>query len=302
MSSSSGTSTLVTGATGFIGRALINALLARGEPVIALSRRPVGSESNEPGVTWRVCDLLSPEALPTAFAGVRVAYYLVHSMGSGRSGYRQLEHRSAEAFVAAAAAADVERIVYLGGPAPPGRPSEHLRSRLEVGEILRSGPVPAVELRASMVIGNGSASWRIVRDLAMRLPIMVLPRWLSSRTRPVALTDVITALIGAARLPLEQSAWFDVPGPDTVSGQQILERIAAIRGRRFLAVKVPLLTPQLSALWLKLVTRADFSVARELVQGLKDDLLPKDDRIWGLIGHTHLLSFDDAARRALASE
>jgi uncharacterized protein YbjT (DUF2867 family) len=153
-----------------------------------------------------------------------------------------------------------------------------------------------------MVIGNGSASWRIVRDLAMRLPIMVLPRWLASRTRPVALADVITALIGAGRLPLERSEWFDLPGPDTVSGQQILERIAAIRGRRFLAIKVPLLTPQLSALWLRLVTRTDFALARELVQGLKEDLLPKDDRIWGLLGHTQLLSFDEAARNALASE
>jgi len=302
MNSSTGTATLVTGATGFVGRALVQALVTREEPVIALSRRPVGSQSSDRRVTWRTCDLLDPETLPGAFAGVRVAYYLVHSMGGGQAGYRALERRSAESFVAAAASAGVERIVYLGGPAPPGRPSEHLRSRLEVGEILRSGPVLAVELRAAMVIGNGSASWRIVRDLAMRLPIMVLPRWLASRTRPVALADVIAALVGAARLPLEHSTWFDLPGPDTVSGQQILERIAAIRGRRFLAIKVPFLTPQLSALWLKLVTRTDFALARELVQGLKDDLLPEDDRIWALLGHTQLLSFDEAARRALASE
>ena len=299
---STGTATLVTGATGFIGRALVQALVAHGEPVVALSRRPVSLGSAERGITWRVGDLLDPETLPDALVGVRVAYYLVHSMGSGQDGYRALERRSAEAFVAAAATAGVERIVYLGGPAPPGRPSEHLRSRLEVGEVLRSGPVLAVELRAAMVIGNGSASWRIVRDLAMRLPIMVLPRWLASRTRPVALADVITALIGVGRLPLERSEWFDLPGPDTVSGQQILERIAAIRGRRFLAVKVPFLTPQLSALWLRLVTRTDFALARELVQGLKEDLLPRDDRIWGLLGHTHLLSFDEAARNALASE
>jgi uncharacterized protein YbjT (DUF2867 family) len=302
MGASTGTATLVTGATGFIGSALVQALVASGEPVIALSRRPVNEAAPARGVTWRACDLLSPETLPLAFAGVRVAYYLVHSMGSGQAEYRALERRSAEAFVAAAAAAGVERIVYLGGPAPPGPPSEHLRSRLEVGEVLRSGSVLTVELRAAMVIGNGSASWRIVRDLALRLPVMVLPRWLGSRTRPVALADVIAALVGAARLPLEHSEWFDVPGPDTLSGQQILERIAALRGRRFFAIKVPFLTPQLSALWLKLVTRTDFALARELVLGLKDDLLPKDDRIWGLLGHSHLLSFDEAARRALASE
>jgi uncharacterized protein YbjT (DUF2867 family) len=171
-----------------------------------------------------------------------------------------------------------------------------------VGEILRAGPVPTVELRASMVIGSGSASWQIVRDLAMRLPVMVLPRWLKSRTRPVALEDVIAALVAAAELPLQCSAWFDVPGPEIVSGQQILERIAALRGRRILALEVPLLTPQLSALWLKLVTRTDFTLARELVLGLSEDLLPKDDRFWHLIGHVKRLGFDEAARRALACE
>ena len=153
-----------------------------------------------------------------------------------------------------------------------------------------------------MVIGYGSASWQIVRDLAMRLPAMVLPRWLKSRTRPVALDDVVTALIAAAELPIELSAWFDIPGPEIMSGRQILERIAALRGRRILAVEVPVLTPQLSALWLRLVTRADFTLARELVLGLSEDLLPRDERFWDLIGHKHLVSFDDAARRALANE
>jgi uncharacterized protein YbjT (DUF2867 family) len=291
---------LVTGATGFIGRTLVTALVASGNQVIALSRRPPSSRLA--GVTWRACDLSRPESLGQAFSGVRVAFYLVHSMAGGASHFRELERNAVQAFVAAAAAAGVERVVYLGGPAPIGVPSEHLRSRLEVGEILRAGPVRTVELRASMVIGAGSASWQIVRDLAVRLPLMVLPKWLSSRTRPVALDDVIAALVAAADLPLEQSEWFDVPGPETMSGEQILERIAALTGRRFLAIKVPLLTPQLSALWLRLVTRTDFGLARELVLGLKDDLLPKDDRFWQLIGHTELLSFDEAARRALSAE
>lgn len=249
-----------------------------------------------------MCDLLQPASLQSALAGASVAFYLVHSMGTGSSSFRELERRAALAFASAAASAGVERIVYLGGPAPPHEPSEHLRSRLEVGEILRSGSVKAVELRASMVIGPGSASWQIVRDLAVRLPVMVLPRWLGSRTRPVALEDVIHALIAAAGLPIEGSEWFDVPGPETLSGQQILERIAALRGRRFLALKVPFLTPRLSALWLRLITRTDFAVARELVLGLQEDLLPKDDRFWELLGRPELTSFDDAARRALAAE
>jgi uncharacterized protein YbjT (DUF2867 family) len=293
---------LVTGATGFIGRALVPALRAGGWDVIAASRRPTTLGADAAGVEWRACDLLRAETLPAALAGAHVVYYLVHSMGGGHADFRELERRAAEAFTAAAAKAGVKRVVYLGGPAPYGPPSEHLKSRLEVGEILRAGPVPAVELRASMVIGSGSASWQIVRDLAMRLPVMVLPRWLKSRTRPVAIDDVIAALVAAAEIPLKDHAWFDVPGPEIMSGQQILERIAALRGRRIRALEVPLLTPQLSALWLKLVTRTDFTLARELVLGLREDLLPKDDRFWGLIGHANRVSFDEAARRALAGE
>lgn len=299
MPSSNSSVALVTGASGFIGGALVPALQARGFRVVATSRRPRATTN---GVEWRTCDLLDPASLPAAFEGARVAYYLVHSMGGDASNFRDLERRTAEAFVASAAKAGVERIVYLGGPAPPGVPSEHLRSRLEVGEILRAGPVSVVELRASMVVGNGSASWQIVRDLAMRLPVMVLPKWLASRTRPVALQDVIAALVAAADLPLSDSEWFDLPGPEVMSGQQILERIAALRGRHFLALKVPFLSPQLSALWLRLITRTDFALARELVLGLQQDLLPKDERFWSLIDHEQLVSFDAAARYALASE
>jgi len=299
MIKSHGGAALVTGGSGFIGRALIPELQARGFRVVATSRRPRGTAH---GVEWRTCDLLDPASLPEAFAGARVAYYLVHSMGGGGSNFRDLERRTAEAFVTSAAKAKVERIVYLGGPAPPGVPSEHLRSRLEVGEILRAGAVPVAELRASMVIGNGSASWQIVRDLAVRLPVMVLPKWLASRTRPIALQDVVEALVSAADLPLAQSEWFDLPGPEVMNGQQILERIAALRGRRFLAIKVPFLSPRLSAHWLRLVTRTDFALARELVLGLQEDLLPKDERFWSLIHHEQLMSFDAAARYALASE
>ena len=292
---------LVTGATGFIGRALTKALVARGRTVVAASRQPSRAAGAD-GVEWRTCDLNRPQSLASAFAGTKVAYYLVHSMGGGTTHFREVERRAAEAFAAAAERAGVERIVYLGGPAPPGPPSEHLRSRLEVGEILRASAVRTVELRASMVIGCGSASWQIVRDLALRLPVMVLPKWLNSRTRPVALDDVLEALIAAADLELSESAWFDVPGPEILNGRQILERIAALKGRRFLALKVPFLTPRLSALWLRLITRTDFGLARELVMGLQEDLLPKDERFWQLIGHRELISFDLAARRAFAAE
>jgi uncharacterized protein YbjT (DUF2867 family) len=294
-------SIFVTGATGFVGGALLRALRAREKPVIAASRNPP-ARAADPGVQWRACDMHRPDTLPAALAGVRVAYFLVHSMGSGHADFGELERKAAEAFARAAARAGVERIVYLGGVAPKGEPSEHLRSRLAVGEILRAGDVPTIELRASMVIGHGSASWQIVRDLAVRLPAMILPRWLKSRTRPVAIDDVLTALVEAGTMAIDGSEWFDIPGPEVMTGRQILERIAAVRGRRIVMLEVPLLTPRLSALWLRLVTRTDFSLARELVLGLGDDLLPEDDRFWQRIGHRELVSFDDAARRAFADE
>jgi uncharacterized protein YbjT (DUF2867 family) len=291
---------LVTGATGCVGRALLPALCAAGYEVVAASRRPVKQSRGAPNVTWRQCDLLRPGTLASVFAGVKVAYYLVHSMGGGQENFGVLERRSARAFAEAATQAGVDRIVYLGGPAPRGHGSAHLRSRLEVGEILRTSSVRTVELRSSMVVGAGSASWQIVRDLALRLPFMVLPKWMKSRTRPVALDDVVFALVAAAALPLAESAWFDIPGPEILSGRQILEHIAALRGRRIVAVEVPFLTPQLSALWLRLVTRTDFSLARELVLGLGEDVLPKDGRFWQLIDHPALLPFDEAAARAMS--
>jgi uncharacterized protein YbjT (DUF2867 family) len=171
-----------------------------------------------------------------------------------------------------------------------------------VGAILRSGSVPAVELRAAMIVGNGSASWRIVRDLALRLPFMVLPRWLESKSCPIALPDVVTALLDARNVPLAESSWFDVPGPELLSAREMLMIVADIVRRRIPAVPVPLLTPRLSAAWLKLVSHADYDVARELVLGLREDLLPRDQRYWQLTGHAPKWSFRAAAEHAIVTE
>jgi uncharacterized protein YbjT (DUF2867 family) len=296
--------TLVLGATGFVGRALAQRLVADGESVVAASRRALSiARPPGPGAFRSVsCDLREPATLEVALRGVDCVYYLVHSMGSGGADFRHVERECARNVARAAAASGCRRVVYLGGVAPRAHPSEHLASRLEVGEILRSGPVPAIELRAAMIVGNGSVSWQIVRDLAVRLPLMILPQWLESRSCPVALTDVITALAGARRVALEKSAWFDIPGPAALSAREMLTRVALLRGRRVPMVRVPVLTPRLSALWLKLVTGADYAIARELVLGLAEDLLPESARYWDLIGHRRLVSFEDAARDALRTE
>ena len=237
-----------------------------------------------------------------ALSGCRAALYLVHGIGEGAD-YRRREVTAASTFARAAAEAGVERIVYLGGVAPIGTGSDHLRSRLDVGEALRAGLVETIELRASMIVGHGSLSWLIVRDLAARLPFMVLPRWLKSRTQPVAIGDVVIALVRALELPRAASAWFDLPGPATLSGKEILEETARAMGLpRPRMVEVPLLSPRLSSLWVRFVTRARWSVAREVVVGLTEDLLARDDRFWQLVGQPHRSSFAEAARRALDAE
>ncbi|HBL26694.1 MAG TPA: NAD-dependent epimerase [Acidobacteria bacterium] len=293
---------LLTGATGFVGGAVRPELEARGWRVRCLTRDAEGARRRAPELDWVQGDVSDPASCARALAGCRAALYLVHGMGEG-GGYKEREVAAATGFSRAAAAAGVERLVYLGGVAPRGTASVHLSSRLDVGAALRAGPVPTIELRASMIVGRGSLSWLIVRDLAARLPVMVLPRWLKSRTEPVAIDDVVVALVRALDLPLPASTWFDVPGPEILSGQEILEQTARVLGlRRPRMVAVPFLSPRLSSLWVRFVTRARWSVAREVVVGLTEDLLAHDDRFWRLIDHPHLVPFSEAARRALQAE
>lgn len=291
---------LLTGATGFVGRALLPRLVAAGWQVRGLSRR---AQAPAHGVEWVAGDVSSFADDARALDGVRAAFYLVHAIGEGAD-FERREIDEAGRFAEAARGAGVERIIYLGGIAPAGQPSPHLRSRLAVGETLRGGAVPAVELRASMIVGHGSLSWQIVRDLAARLPVMVLPAWLRSRTQPIAIDDVAAALAGALELPLSGgSASFDLPGPDVMTGRQLLDETARLLGLAPpLVVEVPLLTPRLSSEWVRFVTRARWSVAREIVVGLEHDVLARNDDYWRLIGHGARLPFAEAARRALAAE
>ena len=225
----------------------------------------------------------------------------MHGIGEGPDYHRQ-EVRAALTFSAAAAAAGVERIVYLGGVAPEGVGSLHLRSRLDVGEALRAGPVMTIELRASMIVGYGSLSWLIVRDLAARLPVMVLPQWLKSRTQPVAIDDVVTAWCERSTCRLRRRV-VRPPRTGRALGQRDPRGTAQVMGLPHpRVVEVPLLSPRLSSLWVRFVTRARWSVAREVVIGLTEDLLARDDRFWPLVGHPHRLSFAEAAKRALAAE
>lgn len=293
---------LLTGASGFVGSRLYPLLQERAH-VRCLSHDAAKARARFPDRQWIEGDIGDEAAMTRALEGCSAAYYLVHGVGTSRH-YADAETRSAAAFARAAASAGIGRIIYLGGVlARDEAPSEHLRGRGQVGEILRGGRVPTLELRASMIIGYGSLSFLIVRDLAARLPFMILPRWLDSRTEPVAIDDVLLALVRALDVPLEHSEAFDLPGPEILSGREILLRTAGALGLRApVAVRVPVLTPRLSSLWVRFVSRAKWSVSREIVVGLTTDLLARDARYWERIGAGRLTSFDEASRRAVADE
>lgn len=243
-----------------------------------------------------------PESFRPAIEGCSHAVYLIHGMGSGE-GYEAAEARAAHAFVGAAEEAGVGRIVYLGGVRPRGPiSSRHLRSRLATGEILRGGRVSTLELRAAMIIGGGSESWRIVRDLAARLPFMLLPRWLDSKSEPIAVADVVFAIERALQLEVAGSAVFSLPGPETLSARDILRRTAALLGPEPFMLRVPVVTPRLSSYWIRLVTRADKHIAEELVEGLRADLRVEDDAFWAQFPNHTRVPFERAARHALEEE
>lgn len=292
---------LVTGATGFIGHTLAARLAAAPVDLVLGSRDPEKANRERPGATWVRCDFADRSVLERALEGIDVAYYLVHGMGGAqRDGYVERERRWANDFVAAAEAQGVGRIVYLGGVEPAGEPSDHLASRLATGRILREGPVPTLELRAGMIVGQGSESWCIVRDLSARLPVMILPRWLQNRSQPVALEDVIEALVHGATSSAEGA--FGIPGPEILTGEEILVRVAKQRGIRPVRITVPFVSPRLSSHWIRWVTRADPHIAAELVEGMSNDLVCQDRPYWSLMAEHEPLAFDEAARRALSDE
>jgi uncharacterized protein YbjT (DUF2867 family) len=287
--------TTVLGATGVVGRALLPELAARGK-VVAVSRRGGGEE--RAGVRQVAADASDARALGPALEGADVVYYLVHSLGSPN--FSEQDRRAAANVAVAAAAAGVSQIVYLGGLGDDEPDlSPHLRSRLETAEALASGSVPVTTLRAAVVVGRGSAGFETIVALVDRLPAMVAPRWISTPTQPIALPDMVRFLAGVAGRPEAKGETFDVGGPEVLTYREMIERIARLRGRRPLIVEVPVLTPRLSSYWLHLVTPVRASVARPLVEGMRNPTVAREDRIRDLVPFP-LTSFDAAARAALA--
>lgn len=268
---------LLTGATGYVGGRLLPLLERRPMPVRCLARRPENLLGRTGPLTEVVAgDILDPASLRDALRGVRVAFYLVHSMGSA-GGFEEIDRLAARNFAEAAAASKVEKIVYLGGLGDDQLElSAHLRSRQEVGEILRSGPVPVLEFRASIVLGSGSLSFEMIRALVERLPVMVTPRWVSIKAQPISIQDLLGYLIAAIDLPLETSRIYEIGGTDQFSYGEIMREYACQRGLKRYMIPVPLLTPRLSSLWLGLVTPLYARIGRKLIDSLRHPTVVND--------------------------
>jgi uncharacterized protein YbjT (DUF2867 family) len=289
---------LVTGATGFIGKRLVRHLLAEGYRVRCLVRRADAPLPN--GVERAVGDFLDPTGLDAAFAGTDTAYYLVHSMGGGRAGFERRDREAAENFVAAGNRSGLRRAIYLGGLGETGdNLSGHLASRLEVAAILHKGTFKTTCLRAAIIVGAGGASFEMIRALVERLPVMITPRWVSTRCQPIAVGDVVRYLAGSLRDERTAGETFDIGGPDILTYREMMERFGRAENKITMILSVPVLTPKLSSYWVGLVTPVRSSIAIPLIEGLRNEVVCRDNRIRELIPFP-LTPYDEAVKIALA--
>lgn len=294
---------LLTGATGYVGLRLLPLLERQPIRLRCVVRSPDKLRSHA-AVTTEIVggDLLESASLHAALAGVHTAYYLVHLM-SGSKDFEQDDRQAATNFAEAAQAAGVKKIIYLGGLGDDHDPqlSPHLRSRHEVGEILRASGVDTVEFRASMIVGSGSLSYELMKSLTERLPVMICPRWVSVRTQPIAVDDILAYLLAARDSPTESNQIFEVGGADVVRYLDMIREYARQRGLHRWLISVPVLTPYLSGLWLALVTPSNYEVGRHLIEGLKNPTLVRDPKALEVFS-IRPLSSREAIRRAVAED
>jgi uncharacterized protein YbjT (DUF2867 family) len=296
-------SILVTGATGYVGGRLIPRLLDAGYPVRALVRDP----SRLQGRSWvdqvevYKGNVLEPETLTPALEGVDVAYYLIHSMMAG-TGFHQRDQRAATAFADSASKAGVQKIVYLGGLGDPAAElSDHLRSRQETGNALQSAGVPVLEFRAGVIVGAGSASFEMIRYLTERVPIMISPRWVYTRTQPISIGNILDYLVAAIELPQDGNLVIEIGGPQVLSYEDMLRGYARIRGLKRAIVPVPVLTPRLSSYWVHWVTPIPAALARPLIEGLRNEVIVRDNQAGDLFPDVQLVPYEKAVEVALSS-
>ena len=294
---------LVTGASGTVGAALVERLLGEGESPVVAGRDPGRLRGRWPSLEARGFDALDAAGLAELVEGVDVLYYLIHSMEEGAGSFGERDARAAENVGRAAKEAGVGRVVYLGGLGEDDEElSEHLSSRHETGRVLAEFGPAVLELRAAMVVGPGSASFRMLSDLVERLPAMVLPKWVDTPSQPIALDDVTAYLAAARHVPLVPGHTIvGIGGADVVTYRQMLETYATLRRKRRLLLGIPLLTPRLSSLWCGLVTSVDRNVARPLIDGMVTPTIVRDEEASALFPQIEPVGFAEAMRRALAA-
>jgi uncharacterized protein YbjT (DUF2867 family) len=292
---------LVFGASGYVGTHLVPRLMRLRCPLRASARhRDVLEGRGWQGVERVQADALQPQTLTATLSGVDVAYYLVHSMASGRR-FAEMDREAALNFRAAAEQAGVRRIVYLGGLIPANPSSPHLCSRWETGQYLRAGRVAVTEIRAGMIVGPGSAAFEVIRDLVNNLPLMITPRWVRTRSTPIALDNLLDYLVSIPLLEESADRCFDVGGPEVLSYEEIMRQYGEIVGKHPVIVPVPVLSPGLSSRWLRLVTSVPRNIARALIEGLKQDVIADDTRARELVP-MRLLTFRESVQAALDAE
>ncbi|MBC7541938.1 MAG: SDR family oxidoreductase [Candidatus Sericytochromatia bacterium] len=293
---------LLTGATGYVGGRLLQALEQSGHRLRCMARRPdFLTPKVAPSTDVVAGDVLDADSLATALQGVHTAYYLIHSMGATGS-FEEQDRLAAANFATAAKTAGVARIIYLGGLGNDTQAlSPHLRSRQEVGQILRQSGVPVLEFRASIVIGSGSLSFEMIRSLVERLPIMTTPKWVSTPAQPIAIEDLIAYLMAALHLPVAQYRVYEIGGADQVSYADIMQTYARHRGMYIRMIPVPMLSPLISSLWLGLITPLYARIGRKLILSIVHSTVVLDDTALRVFD-VRPMGIDDALRHALTNE
>ncbi|MEO7195705.1 MAG: NAD(P)H-binding protein [Pseudonocardiaceae bacterium] len=287
---------LVAGASGFVGARLCPALVADGHQVVAMTRYP---ENYRGAGTAVGADVADEDSLAAACAGCDAAYYLVHSLDV--ADFSEQDARAALSFAAAAGAAGLTRIVYLGGLGEDADDlSAHLRSRRAVEGLLGSTGVTVISLRAGIIVGHGGISWELTRQLVEHLPVMITPLWVRTRAQPIAIADVVRYLVGVLTLGGTDavSRSFDIGGPEVLTYLEMMRRVAVIEGRRMVVVPVPLLSPRLSSRWLSLVTDVDVATGRSLIDSMSNEVIVREDSIRALVPFEPM-GYDQAVLQAL---
>ncbi len=291
---------LLTGANGYIGQRLIPSLLDQGHEVYCCvrDRARFSRHLNHDRLKTIEVDFLKPKTEIQFPSDLEVAFYLIHSMNQGIGNFAEAEQSSAENFLQYLQPTGCKQIIYLSGIVNEDRLSKHLQSRLNVEHILRAGGIPTTVLRAGIVVGSGSASFEIIRDLVEKLPVMVAPQWLKTRCQPIAIRNVIEFLLGVMLRSETLNRDFDIAGPETLTYRQMLEQFARVRKLKRLIITVPVMTPRLSSYWLYFITSTSFRLAMNLVDSMKVDIIARKSDLAERLGIT-LIPYQKAVELAL---